>query len=85
MKDRKHEIKTDCSKKMRTPKTMLNYYNAEDQITYHMLVSCNRNYRNNYREIASYHVTMKAFHAVSTAIGALDDLTRQRKDDCTLS
>ena len=85
MKDRKHEIKTDCSKKMRTPKTMLIWYDSENQVTYHYLISCNRNYHNNYRKLASYHVDMKAFHAVATAIGALDDLTRQRKDDCTLS
>ena len=82
---KKHEIKTKCTKKFRTPRTMLSWYDSEEHTAYHYLVAINRNYSTNYRVLASYHVDMHVPHPVATAVGALDDLTHQIKDKCLFS
>ena len=79
MKDKVSKIKTNCSKKMVAPKTVLSWYDTEDLVTGYCLVSCNRNHRNNYRKLAEFYADMHAMHSISACIGALDNATRNAK------
>lgn len=76
------EIKTKCSKKLKTPITGI--ASIDKGITYIDIIELSRSYSSNYKLI-NYYIDMSINRVIPTAIDAFDIMSHRFKDDCNFS
>lgn len=77
------EIKTKCSKKLKTPITGIS--SIDKGITYIGIVKLSRSYSSNYELLDYYTECTGINRIIPTAIDAFDIMSHRFKDDCTFS